>query len=52
MNNRPLNIVMASKLCAGNNALPEEELDVDHSRSDFLHHISYEVELVPGTGSM
>jgi len=32
--------------------LPEEELNVYHSRGDFLHHISYEVELVTRTGSM
>lgn len=33
-------------------SVPEEEFDVDHSRSDFLYHVGYEVELVTRTGSM
>lgn len=32
--------------------VPEEELDVDHGWSDFLHHVSDEVELVARAGSM
>lgn len=33
-------------------SVPEEELDVDHSWSDFLHHVGDEVELVARAGSM
>lgn len=32
--------------------LPEEELDVDHCRSDVLHHVCDEVKPVAWTGSM